>query len=120
MILASAEPLFDAVQDAWFDLDLDKEVGRIQIEKREFRRHGEVSSWLVSEAFDLGSARSLEAEEVLEEAAIALSNPDFDRQHAREIDRKLRKVLGELDPFWVRWRFVGEKKGWLPEQPAEA
>jgi hypothetical protein len=120
LILASAEPRFDAVQDAWFDLDLDKESGRVELEKREFRRHGEVSSWLVSEAFDLGSARSLEAEEVLEEAAVALSDPGFDRERAREIDTKLRKVLGELDPFWVRWRFVGEKKGWLPDSPVEA
>lgn len=115
LILASAEPLFDAARDAWFDLDLDKEARQVRIEKREFRRHGEVSSWLVSEAFDLGSARSIEAEEVLEQAAVALSDPSFDRERAREIDAKLRKVLGEMDPFWFRWRFVGEKKGWLPE-----
>lgn len=119
LILASAEPLFDPAQDAWFDLDLDKDSREVRIEKRDFERHGEVSSWLVSDAFDLGSARSLEAEAALEEAAVALSDPAFDRDQARAIDTKLRSVLGALDPFWMRWRFVGEKKGWLPERAAQ-
>jgi len=117
LILASAEPLFDPARDAWFDLDLDKETREVHLENRRFERHGEVSSWLISDAFDLGSARSLEAEQVLGEASIALSDPDFDREKARELDTKLRRVLGELDPFWARWRYVGERKGWLPDQP---
>jgi hypothetical protein len=23
-------------------------------------------------------------------------------------------VLGDTDPFWMRWCFVADKKGWLP------
>jgi len=61
LILASAEPLFDEAQDAWFDIDLER--GEVVLRKRPFVRHGEVSNWLTSDAFDLPTARSREAED---------------------------------------------------------
>jgi hypothetical protein len=69
---------------------------------------------LTSEAFNLASARSREAEAVLEHAAIALSDESFDQTKARELDAKLRGVLGDTDPFWTQWRYVHEKRGCLP------
>jgi len=111
------EPLFDLQKDAWFDLDIvhdDKyNNDRVELTKRPFIRHGDVSNWLTSEAFDLDSARSQEAEEVLARAAIALSDEGFDAKRARDLDAELRSVLGETDTFWMRWRFVAEKRGWL-------
>ena len=55
LVLASAEPSFDSEQDAWFDLDLHrtKTGEQVRLEKRHFVRHGDVSNWLTSEAFDL-------------------------------------------------------------------
>lgn len=116
LILASAEPFFDRKRDAWFDLDLVRhgKEERVELRRRPFVRRGDAAQWLTSEAFDLRSARSLEAEEVIENAARALSDPKFDRKAARALDAQLRAVLGELDPFWARWRFVGERRGWLP------
>jgi hypothetical protein len=72
-----------------------------------------VSRWLVSQAFDLGSARSLEAEKLLQRAALVLSVEQVSHDEARALDRELRGVLGDTDPFWIRWRYVGEKQGWL-------
>lgn len=116
LVLASIEPSFSS-EDAWFDLDLAQGTQQDQwdvvLQNRPWVRRGDVSQWLTSEAFDLGSARSLEAEELLEKAARALSDPSFDTQAAMDLDTELRKVLGDTDPFWVRWRFVGEKRGWL-------
>lgn len=119
LVLASVEPIFDAARDAWFDLDLEGDPPRVHLRRRTFVRHGDVSDWLVSEAFDLRSARSVEAERVLEEAARALGDASFDREAARRIEEELRKVLGETDPFWLRWRYVGEARGWRPK-PGEA
>jgi hypothetical protein len=59
------------------------------------------------------SGYSLEAEKVLETAARALRNENFNNDDAIAIDNRLREVLSDTDPFWMRWRFVAEKKGWL-------
>lgn len=117
LVLASVEPGFDPERDAWFDLDLvagKGEVQSVRLEKRPWVRHGDASRWLTSDAFDLGDAGSLEREKALAEAAVALSDEKFDVEQARQLDSRLREVLGDTDPFWMRWRFVGEKRGWLP------
>ncbi|MBF0245114.1 MAG: AAA family ATPase [Planctomycetes bacterium] len=111
LIMASVEPLFDGKQDAWFDLDLVN--NEVALTNRQFVRQGDVRSWLTSEAFDLKSGYSIEAEKVLEEASHALSNERFSVEDAKLLDRRLREMLSDTDPFWMRWRFVAEKKGWL-------
>ena len=117
LVMASVEPSFNDDLDAWFDLDLvatqDGLTPTVEFKKRPFIRHGDASRWLMSEAFDLGSARSLESELVLEEAAKILSEQLIDHGKAKELDSRLRGLLGDTDPFWIRWRYVGEKQGWL-------
>ncbi|MBF0180515.1 MAG: AAA family ATPase [Magnetococcales bacterium] len=115
LILASLEPYFDPNRDKWFDIDLVREdplPPRIEITEQPFTRRGDAANWLTSKAFDLQSALSLEAEEALAEAAKVLSDPTATASSARNLEIKLREVLGDTDPFWVRWRFVMEKKGW--------
>jgi hypothetical protein len=111
LIMASVESRFDSETDAWFDLDL--EGGSVVLRKRPFARFGGIDNWLTSVAFDLGSARSAEAEEVLDRAARLLSATKVDAAAAKRVETDLHGVLGPQDPFWVRWRFVGERKGWL-------
>jgi hypothetical protein len=115
LVLASLEPLFDPDRDRWFDLDFAPEGERRQVvlSARPWTRHGDASRWLTSEAFGLRSARSMEAETLLEQASQIMSREDFDQKMATELDGKLRTVLGDTDPFWTRWRLVGEKRGWL-------
>ena len=116
LIMASLEPLFDPQIDAWFDLDMKPDAHgemAVLIEKRSFLRQGDASNWLMSDAFDLPSARSLDAELALNEAAAVLSGPSIDVQQARAVDSKLRGLLRDTDPFWIRWQYVGEKQGWL-------
>ena len=109
--MASVETLFDAAKDAWFDLDLND--GKVLLTQQPFLRQGNVSNWLTSEAFDLPSGYPREAEKVLEEATQALSNESFGPEDAQKLDQQLRGVLSDTDPFWIRWRFVAGKKGWL-------
>lgn len=111
LVMASVEPTFNSDTDAWFDLDLEQ--SDVVLRQRPFIRQGDVSSWLTSQAFDLTSARSLEAEQVLEQAARVLSEEVIDAELAQSLDKKLRNLLGDTDSFWIRWRYVGEKQGWL-------
>ena len=115
LVLASVEPTFDNAKDAWFDLDLvtNGETPLVELTKRPFIRHGDVCNWLTSEAFDLSSARSLKAEQALEKAAGVLRDETISKEQALSVYEELRTVLGETDPFWLHWRYVAEKKGWL-------
>jgi hypothetical protein len=106
LVLASTEPTFDPKKDAWFDLDLcsTDEGERVQLEKRDFVRRGDVSNWLTSEAFDLREPRSLEAEKALGKALVLLrKTPRPPLEDFEKVDKELRGVLGDIDPFWIRW-----------------
>jgi len=116
LVLASAEPQFRSSTDAWFDMDLEQtsEGKQVILRNRTFSPQGTAGRWLTSVAFDLRSeGRAPEIEKLLEQATQVLSNERFDRDQARKLDKTLRKVLGDTDPFWTRWRFVGEQRGWL-------
>ena len=109
LVLASAEPWFDAAQDAWFDLDLVD--GNVALTARPFVRQGDVAGWLTSEAFDFKQAGSLEAEVAIEQARALLRSKRPRLEDARRIDGELRKVLDGLDPFWVRWSAFVDRLG---------
>lgn len=113
LVLASAEPFFDPDQDAWFDLDLNKQSHIVEIRRRPFVAHGDASRWLTSEAFDLEEARSRPAEEAIREAKGFARRKDRSLEAAKAIDAKLRAAgLPDIDPFWVRWGYMmDELKG---------
>ncbi|MBI4323879.1 MAG: AAA family ATPase [Chloroflexi bacterium] len=115
LILASVEPLFDPQKDAWFDLDYeDKGLSRkVVLTRRNFELHGDVSNWLTSEAFDLPSARSLDSEKLLEEAAALIARTDVASWEVNALHEKLGKALSPRDSFLFRWRAICEKKGFL-------
>lgn len=110
LVLASAEPYFSRDTDAWFDLDLDR--NNVILRKRDFVQHGEISNWLTSEAFDFKSARSLEAEQAIEQAKAVLRELAPSQKAITEADRNLRAArLPDIDPFWVRWgKYVEDKR----------
>ncbi len=117
LIMASAEPVFDPEQDAWFDFDLLDDQRRVVLQQRQFVRRGTAGRWLTSQAFDLTSeGRSLEAELAIGAAQNLLdARRDGDEPTRAEIDvvdRGLRAVLPDIDRFWVRWSaVVDELKG---------
>lgn len=116
LLLASLEPIFNPEKDAWFDLDLEPQDGfpQVLLRKRRFVRHGDVSDWLTSEAFDLRIARSAEAEEAIGKALDLLARPEKPSvAEVQEVDHSLRAVLSDIDRFWVRWSAFAE--GFLGE-----
>lgn len=118
LVLASAESVFEAESDALWKMDLDG--SEVRLERDVWHKRGDASDWLTSDVFDLRTSRNLDAEAALEEAAQALSDPGFNTEKALKLQAKLVKVLPDTDPFWARWRYVGERKGWLPQAKAEA
>ena len=106
MVLASVEPTFDPDRDAIYELDLRD--GHVELTQAPWTRRGDANAWLTSSAFDLGEARSVEAEDALRAARELLREAAPAADQVQEVDRKLRGTLGETDPFWMRWSyFVG-------------
>jgi hypothetical protein len=108
LILASAEPTFDHRMDAWFDLDIDPQGAKVVVEKRRFERRGTAGRWLTSPAFDLPSeGRSLEADHAIAAAEALLQRKrdghSITSEELEGIDEGLRRVLPDIDRFWVRW-----------------
>jgi len=114
LVLASLEPLFDAERDALFTFDVMPRARRVKVEKSKWRARGDVSNWLTSDVFDLGYARSLDAEQALVEALKALDDPNLTDARAQEVHRHLHRTLGDTDPFWSRWVEVARSKGIEP------
>jgi hypothetical protein len=109
LVLASLEAVFASESDALFNFELNGKD--VQAKKFEWRAHGDVGSWLTSEVFNLGEARSLEAEDAIRQAQTtalnAVSAPgDFKSAH-----EALQRVLGDTDPFWVKWVARAERAG---------
>lgn len=114
LVLASAEPRFDPKSDAWFDLDL--KARQVCLTNRPFTRLGEVGNWLVSDAFDLKEARSLEAEEAIS-AALALARASSpEKEEIQRVDGLLRRALSDVDRFWVRWSEFRDSHGAGPRR----
>jgi hypothetical protein len=114
LVLASLEPLFNATTDALFDFDLvtlPSGERKVEVEKEPWRLYGDVNAWLTSEVIGLKAPRSPEAEQTLERAAKVMADPKFDPDEARMIHEDLKRYLSDLDPFWIRWRFLAEKRG---------
>ena len=105
LVLASTEPYFDAEADAWFDLDLVRrgKTAEVKLARRDFVRHGDVSSWLTSEAFDLKEPRSLEAEQAIVSALALARQPKPDKAELKRVEQMLKASLSDIDRFWVRW-----------------
>lgn len=105
LVLASIEPRFDEEKDSVFTLHLDG--AQAVIEKEQWARQGDVVNWLVSDAFGLQQARSVEAEQAIE-AAEAFMRGDSKELPAHlqtedQIHEALIDSLPESDHFWPRW-----------------
>lgn len=114
LVLASAEPWFDPEQDAWFDLDVEGTPPRAHLHRRTYTPHGTTGSWLTSEAFDLATDRSLEAEQAILRARAILQRTEPPLPEVMAVHDELRATLPDIDRFWVRWNAFVESRGGTP------
>jgi len=115
-VMASVEPVFDASQDAWFDLDdvHDENGADVVLTPRVFEKHGTVSNWLTSEAFDLSSDRAPENAKLLDDASALVNESAPDLLSLQAMHQRLVDALNPKDIFLFRWRALAERKGWQP------
>ena len=84
LVMSSVESVFDDRQDVWFDLDL---VGdKVTLTERVFLRQGSITNWLTSDAFDMKSGYSREAEDAIEKAEALLSGRNTGTDEVRKVD----------------------------------
>jgi len=105
LVLASLESHWKEGHDRLFTLDLRSGNGSApQPELRQipWRTRGDVNSWLTSEIFDLGQARSREAEEVIDRARKIMRRPGQDPAAITELVQELARYLPETDPLLAR------------------
>lgn len=112
LIMASVEPLFNSDMDAWFDLDFEQK--KVVLRRRDFEKHGDAATWLISEAFDLKSGRAPQYETLVEEAAALLEKEQPDRAQVEKMNERLVEALNPKDEFLFNWRYICKQKGWLP------
>ena len=116
LVMASMEPRFDTKKDKIFHLDLARRnlFGvEVTLEKRDFIAYGPVDAWLRSDIFEMRHARSLEAEQAIEDAK-RLQSMDKDKvtvEEVQEVSERLVKYLAADDRFWPRWTFFAEQHG---------
>jgi hypothetical protein len=114
LVLASLEPLFNEKLDKLFHLDLRKEdpiESRVLLSEMPFIRYGPVDSWLMSDIFDLGSARSVEAERAITDGKALQLKEHPSPEEIRKVSDRLIKYLAAEDGFWPRWTYFAEQHG---------
>jgi hypothetical protein len=114
LVMASMEPRFDEKRDKIFHLDLVRSglFGReVILEEPGFTLYGPVDAWLRSDVFEMRHARSLEAEQALEDAKKLQMQDEVTAEEVREVSDRLVKYLAGDDEFWPRWTFFAEQHG---------
>jgi hypothetical protein len=65
----------------------------------------------MSDIFELRHARSLEAEQAIEDAKKLQLQKQATEEEVREVSERLVKYLAAHDRFWPRWTFFAEQHG---------
>ncbi len=114
LVMASVEPRFESDKDRIFHFDLKRHTlmdREVVLEDLPFIRHGTVDAWLTSDVFEMRQARTVEAEEAIEEAKRLQMRDDVTQQEVQEVNDRLVRYLAADDKFWPRWSFYAEKHG---------
>jgi hypothetical protein len=84
---------------------------KVYLEELHFTRHGLIDSWLRSDAFELTSSRSIEAEDAIERARELQRRQNPSQAEVRVISNELLNLLAPDDRFWPLWVYFAEQHG---------
>lgn len=111
LVMASIETMFSEDTDKLFQIKLNADSADAELSEESFIKYGQVNSWLTSPIFNLGQARSMEAENAINEAKRVQLQDDPDNSSVQAVHEKLLVSLSENDPFWPRWVYFAEQHG---------
>lgn len=110
LVLASAEPVWDASVDKLFHLRMNAN-GKVIFDFVPFELRGTADSWLQSPSFDGLHPGSEPAEDALRQAKALLKTPDVTTEQVRAASDKLAQHIAAEDPFWLRWLLFAAQHG---------
>lgn len=108
LVMASCEDFFDGEKDSWFDVD--RYGTSVELTERMFEPKGTVNSWLLSQAFDMTSLRSINNEAFIQKASALLEKPDVTVQELRESMEEVERRFSSMDSFASAWMYLAEQK----------
>jgi len=111
LVMASLEPVFDEDKDAWFDIDYEN--ASVYLRRRNYEKHGDAETWLISEAFDLKSSRAPDYEKLISEASGLLNQAKPTPEEVIIMNTQLGRALNPGDKFLFRWQYICRQKGWI-------
>jgi len=111
LILASSETYFDNQKDSLYNIILEEKTAQVSMSEIEFIKYGQINSWLTSPIFNLGHARSKEAEEAINRAKELQEQNNPKKDEVCAVHNVLLKTLAQQDSFWPRWIYFAEKNG---------
>ena len=109
MVLASVESEFAEESDSMLHFSLTD--GVVRLEKLDFYKYGDVSSWLTSSVFGLAHARSRAAEDVIQQAKNLQLEDAPSTATIEEVTQRLKQTLAPDDTFWSRWIYFARRHG---------
>lgn len=111
LIMASTEPVFDATTDKLFQIKLSAENANAELWEKNYVKYGQVNAWLTSSVFNLGQARSTDAELAINAAKDLQLKEDPSDEEVQAAHGQLVQCLSQNDPFWPRWIYFAEQHG---------
>ena len=111
LIMASVESVFVSDTDKMFQIKLSDTNSDAILEEEVFIRYGQINSWLTSPVFNLGQARSVVAEEVINKAIKLQLEDNPSNENIQSVHTELLNCLAQDDSFWHRWIYFAEQHG---------
>jgi hypothetical protein len=109
LVMASAETVFDPDSDNLHHLKLEGQD--VVLSELPFFKRGRSDLWLMSDVFGLKQARSLPAEQAINDALDLQDAKEVLPEKVREVNLRLIEYLAQDDDFWPRWRFYAKQHG---------
>lgn len=111
LIMASAESIFCQDIDKIFQIKLSKKNSDAILTEEQFIKYGQINSWLTSPIFDLGQARSVDAEKAITKAKKLQLEEAPSNAEVIAVHQELLACLSQNDSFWHRWLYFAEQHG---------